>query len=86
MKSSNSGPSGAATEFRLCDVVVDGENGMDAENLDERKCPNEAVGKFRFETTATPMTGWLCEDHSDDYDIIDTIETIDTNEGVVVDD
>lgn len=70
--------SDTAQDFHLCEVVVDWEDGMDTEYLDDRKCVNEAVGKYRFESEhGVEMEEWLCDTHREIYDeaIIEQVET-----------
>ena len=56
-------------QIHLCEIVVDWDDGMSTARLDSRKCPNEAIGKFRFEVEGgMEMERWLCEGHREMYD------------------
>lgn len=66
-------------EFHFCNVLVDWEDGMSTEYIDEHKCVNEAVGKYRYEVEGgLVMEDWLCEDHREEYEdaITEEVETL----------
>lgn len=57
-------------EHQLCDCVQEWERGEDIpeDELDKRRCPNDAVGKFRYESEAGAIESWLCDEHRQEFE------------------